>query len=72
MFGLWRYRTIARYPYPLVTCGVELLAMAACYLAYRAWLAHFQLGLVPQVLAAAVLSAAWVTYLFGRPPLRSS
>ena len=67
MFGLRRYRTIARYPYPLVTCGVELLAMTACYLAYRVWLAHFQAGLMPQVLVAAGLSAAWATVLFGRP-----
>lgn len=33
--GLWRYRAIDRYPYPLVRCGGSLLGMIASYVIYH-------------------------------------
>jgi O-antigen/teichoic acid export membrane protein len=33
--GLWRYRTIDRYPYPLLTCGLVVTGMSASFVLYR-------------------------------------
>jgi O-antigen/teichoic acid export membrane protein len=34
--GLWRYRTIDHYPYPLLKCGAIVAGMSASYVIYRA------------------------------------
>jgi O-antigen/teichoic acid export membrane protein len=33
--GLWRYRTIDRYPYPLLKCGVVVVGMSASYAVHQ-------------------------------------
>lgn len=62
--GLWRYRLIDRYPYPLARCGVRLAGMVACYAAYRG-LEQMQVPRLWLVGAGVALWAGWATILFG-------
>ena len=62
--GLWVYRSIDRYPYPLLRCGLILAGMIASYLAYHLLTlffpsSHWTFGI------AAGMWLAWSITLFG-------
>jgi O-antigen/teichoic acid export membrane protein len=62
--GLWRYRRIDRYPYPLGACFAILLGMVVSYLAVRR-MTSSGLG-EPWVFAgSALIWIAWAVFLFG-------
>jgi O-antigen/teichoic acid export membrane protein len=62
--GLWRYRMIDRYEYPLCRCGAVLLGMVTSYLVYRA-LDHLHLHDAWLIGIAAIVWIVWAGVLFG-------
>lgn len=63
--GLWLYRRIDRYDYPLRRCGAVLLGMSATYLGYRL-LEGPAVGTAWRLAIAAAVWSAWAALLFGR------
>jgi len=64
--GLWRYRRIDRYNYPLLYCGAVLVGMAGSYVAYD-WLIYFP-GETSKTLPVAMLIwLIWFVILFWGP-----
>jgi O-antigen/teichoic acid export membrane protein len=62
--GLWRYRRIDRYPYPLGPCFAILLGMVATYLGAR----QLRISGVSEpwtLTASALVWIAWALFLFG-------
>jgi O-antigen/teichoic acid export membrane protein len=66
--GLWRYRTIDRYEYPLLKCGAVVAGMITCYLGVRLG-AHLGFWDVGIMIIATIVCIAWAVFLFG-PLLR--
>jgi O-antigen/teichoic acid export membrane protein len=66
-FAWWRYRKLARYPYPLASCGTVLAGVIVSYLGYRVSCGVFELGLTARLVAASLLWVAWASLLFGKP-----
>jgi O-antigen/teichoic acid export membrane protein len=62
--GLWRYRTIDRYDYPLLKCGAVLLGMAVSYLVYRS-LDYLSLHYMWSLGMAAIIWLVWAVVLLG-------
>lgn len=67
-YGLWRYRRIDRYDYPLLTCGGVLIGMAASYVAYD-WLVYYPGGIFRTLPVAIFIWMVWFVILF-RSPIR--
>lgn len=62
--GLWRYRSLERYPYPLVRCSTILIGMVASYVIYR--ISNVDALQYPWSLSiAGVIWIAWALLLFG-------
>jgi O-antigen/teichoic acid export membrane protein len=62
--GLWRYRMIDRYDYPLLKCGVVLAGMAISYIICRSF-GRLQLHYSWTLGIAAIIWTAWAIALFG-------
>jgi O-antigen/teichoic acid export membrane protein len=62
--GLWRYRRIDRYPYPLLRCGLVAVGMSLSYLAEQTITHWYFSGLWTLVLAA-MLWCVWAAVLLG-------
>ena len=65
-YGLWRYRRIDRYNYPLLTCAGVLFGMAASYVAYD-WLIYYPGGTIRTLPVAMLIWMAWFVILFWGP-----
>lgn len=61
--GLWRYRQIDRYEYPLIRCGAVIGGMAGSYLIWR-WLSSWYLENSWALGMAATIWLFWAAVLF--------
>lgn len=64
--GLWRYRLIDRYDYPLVRSGAVLTGMIATYVGFRS-LGRYSIQPLLLATVAAMLWLLWAIVLFARP-----
>ncbi len=62
--GLMRYRSIARYPYPFVRCGLIVAGLAATYLGHRTIAVRLE-SVTAQLVLAVVLWCGWAAALYG-------
>jgi O-antigen/teichoic acid export membrane protein len=62
--GLWRYRRIDRYSYPLLRCGFVTVGMSLSYLAEQT-LTQWHFSGVWTLMLAAMLWCMWVAVLLG-------
>ena len=60
--GLWRYRTIDRYEYPLLRCGAILAGMIASVLGFRSL--SYLYDHYGEIIVAAAICAFWAVFLF--------
>jgi O-antigen/teichoic acid export membrane protein len=67
--GLWYYRKIDRYNYPMLRCGMVLIGMAASYMVYRLLLSSLFEPLWSLCTAAGVW-IVWAIVLLGPPMWR--
>jgi len=65
-FGLWRYRRIDIYNYPLARCGVILIGMAASYMVYD-WMLQVPGETGRNLAFAALIWSVWLGILFWGP-----
>jgi len=62
--GLWRYRRIDRYPYPLLRCGLMVVGMSLSYLAEQ-MITHWYFSSLWTLILAAILWCVWAAVLLG-------
>jgi O-antigen/teichoic acid export membrane protein len=62
--GLWRYRVVDQYDYPLLKCGAVLAGMAASYVFYRLFI-YGNLRYSWSIGMAAIIWIAWGLLLLG-------
>ncbi len=62
--GLWRYRKIDRYPYPLLRCGLMVVGMSLSYLAEQ-MITHWYFSSLWTLILAAILWCVWAAVLLG-------
>jgi O-antigen/teichoic acid export membrane protein len=63
--GLWRYRLIDKYDYPLLRCGIALVGMIASYIAFR-FLDCLGLSNAWLIGISALMWCGWASVLLGR------
>jgi len=69
LVGLWRYRTIEQYEYPLLKCGAALLGVVTSYIGFQLMI-HLEVPYLWLMGAALVVWITWVGILFGPLALR--